>query len=214
VLVLFVVEVPLRAVFPGFRDLIHDWASFTQWFLIFLAGFVFASNEPLLDRTQALRHASLGLALICTGILFVQFYSPAQSGFTPLAAGPVNLGTYIWFCLVRVANVWFWLLACLGFAGKHPRRSHPVLDYLNDADYPLFCLHLPIVVGLAYLVVPLCWPVWTKYGVITTGTIAATLLGYEGVRRVAWLRPFLGLKLRPPSASLRLGARVAASSDE
>jgi len=214
VLVLFVVEVPLRAIFPGFRDLIHDWASFSQWFLIFIAGFAFASNELLLDRTQALRHVSLGLALMSTVILFVQFYSPAQSGFTPLAAGPVDLGTYLWFCLVRVANVWFWLLACLGFAGRHLRGSPPVLDYLNDAVYPLFCLHLPIIVVLAYLIVPLCWSVWMKYGVITTGTIVLTLLGYEGVRRVAWLRPFLGLKARPSSANLPLGARVSAPSDE
>jgi len=64
VLVLFVVEVPLRAPFPGFRDLIHDWASFSQWLLIFVAGFALASNERLLDRTQALRHVSLGLALV------------------------------------------------------------------------------------------------------------------------------------------------------
>lgn len=168
----------------------------------------------LLDRTQTLRHVSLGLALMCTGILFVQFYSPAQSSFTPLAAGPVDLATYVWFSLVRVANVWFWLLACLGFAGRHLRGSPPVLDYLNDAVYPLFCLHLPIIVGLAYLIVPLCWPVWMKYSVITTGTIALTVLGYESVRRVAWLRPFLGRKSRPPSASLRPGARLSASSDE
>jgi len=36
-----------------------------------------APNETLLDRTQALRHVSLGLASICTGILFAQFNSPA-----------------------------------------------------------------------------------------------------------------------------------------
>lgn len=177
----------------GFRDLIHDWASFSHWFLIFVAGFAFASNEALLDRTQALRHVSLGLALVCTAILFVQFYSPAQGGFTPLATGPADLGNYVWFCLVRVANVWFWLMACLGFAGKHLRGNPVPFSYLNKAVHPLFCLHLPIIVALAYLIVPLCWSVGIKYVVITTGTVALALLGYEGVRRVAWLRPFLGL---------------------
>lgn len=216
VLVLFLVEVPLRAPFPGFRDLIHDWASFSQWFLIFVAGFAFASNEALLDRTQTLRQVSLVLALGCTAILFAQFYSPSQSGFTPLAAGPVNLGNYLWFCLVRVANIWFWLLACLGFAGRYLRGSPAVLDYLNEAVYPLFCLHLPIIVAVAYHVVPLCGSVWTKYAVITSCTVILTLAGYECVRRVAWLRPCLGLKPRPRPRLISepYGARVSAPSDE
>jgi len=201
VLVLFVLEALLRAPFPGFRDLIHDWASFSHWFVIFVAGFVFASNEALLDRTQVLRHVSLGLAVACTTILFVQFYSPLHSGFTPRAAGPVSVGDYLWFCLVRVANVWFWLLACLGYAGRHLRGSPPVLGYLNDAVYPLFCLHLPIIVGLAYSIVPLDWPVWLKYAVLTSAAVVLTLLGYEGVLRVAWLKPFLGLQ---PTAARRV----------
>jgi len=216
VLILFVVEVPLRALFPGFRDLIHDWASFSQWLLIFVAGFAFASNETLLDRTQALRHRSLGLALLCTAILFLQFYSPANSGFTPLAAGPVDFGIYVWFCLVRVANIWCWLLTCLGYAGRYLRRGSVVLDYLNDAVYPLFCLHLPIIVGLAYVIVPLCWSVWSKYAVITSGTVMLALAAYEGCRRVRWLRPCLGLKPGPrrPSPNLPYGVHTSAPSDE
>lgn len=194
VLVLFVLEALLRAPFPGFRDLIHDWASFSHWFVIFVAGFAFASNEALLDRTQELRHTSLVLAVVCTAILFAQFYSPVHSGFTPLAAGPVNVGGYLWFCLVRVANVWFWLLACLGYAGRYLRFSPRALNYFNDAVYPLFCLHLPIIVGLAYLVVQLDWSIWWKYAAITSATVILTLFCYEGIRRVTWLRPLLGLK--------------------
>jgi hypothetical protein len=197
VIPLFVVELLLRAPFPGFRDLIHDWASFSHWFMIFCAGFAFASSTRLLDRTQSMRQASAVLACLCTGVLFAQFYSPTHSGFSPFVSGPVDLGLYAWFCLLRVANVWFWLLTCLGYAGRYLRRGGPVLDYLNEAVYPLFCLHLPIVVGLAYVIVPLCWSVPVKYGVITSATLLLTLLGYEGVRRLGWLRPCFGLKREP-----------------
>ena len=63
---LAVVEILLRARFPGFPDLIHDWANFSHWFMIFVAGFLLASSKPLLDRTQKLRGRSLIMAMIAS----------------------------------------------------------------------------------------------------------------------------------------------------
>jgi peptidoglycan/LPS O-acetylase OafA/YrhL len=216
IVVFALAEIPLRAVFPGFRDLIHDWASFTHWFLIFVGGFIFASSNPLLDRTARRRRWSLALALLTTTILFAQFYSPAQSGFAPGRAGAVDPISYVWFCVVRMANVWFWLLACLGYAGHHLRRSTPLLTYLNDAVYPLFCLHLPVIVALDYLVVPRSWPIAAEYLLITTGTVATSFAGYELARRLPWLRPLLGLKPIVPARPQRPPSRgiVSAPSDE
>ena len=192
---LAIMEIALRWAFPGIPDLVHDWANFAQWFLIFIAGFVLASSEPLLDRTQALRNLSLGLGIATSGLLFIQFWDPAGSGFTPLSDGRVTLIEYLWFCALRVANTWCWLLACLGWAGAWLQRPGKTLRYLNRAVYPLFCLHLPIIVALAYLVVPFDWPVLAKYLVIVGGTGLATLVLYEVLlRRVSWLRPLFGIK--------------------
>jgi len=45
------------------------------------------------------------------------------------------------------------------------------------------------------VIVPLDWSILTKYLAITTGTIVVSLGGYELLwRRIAWLRPLLGLK--------------------
>ena len=44
---LAVVEIALRAQFPGFPDLIHDWANFSHFFMIFIAGFLLASCSRL-----------------------------------------------------------------------------------------------------------------------------------------------------------------------
>jgi hypothetical protein len=163
--------------------------------MIFVAGFLLASSRPLLDRTQKLHGLSLALAMIATGTMFVQFWLPGKGHFSPLVNGETDIATYAWFCVLRVANVWFWLLACLGFAGRYLQRTSRLLTYLNGAVYPLFCLHLTIIVALGYVIVPLDWSILTKYLVITTGTIVASLGGYELLwRRIAWLRPLLGLK--------------------
>ena len=193
---LAVVEIPLRAWFPGFPDLVHDWANFSHWFLIFIAGYLLASSRPLLDRAQTLRGLSLALAVMASATLFAQFWRPEEGHFSPLVNGTTDIGTYVWFCLLRVSNVWFWLLTCLGFAGRYLQRTGRVLTYLNKAVYPLFCLHLTLIVVLGYAIVPLDWSIATKYLVVTTGTIALALGGYEILRRIAWLRPLIGLKPR------------------
>lgn len=192
---LSVFEIPLRAPFPGFPDLIHDWANFSQWFLIFIAGFMLASSKPLLDRTQQLRGISLILAMCTTAMMFAQFWSRERGGFTPLVDGEIDILNYVWFCVLRVSNVWFWLLTCLGYAGRYLQRPGRLLTYLNNAVYPLFCLHLTIIVALEYVIVPLDWSIAAKYLAVTTGTIVLALGSYELIwRRVAWLRPLVGLK--------------------
>jgi peptidoglycan/LPS O-acetylase OafA/YrhL len=168
---LAVVEILLRAWFPGFPDLIHDWANFSHWFMIFIAGFLLASSRPLLDRTQQLRGPTLALAMIATATMYAQFWLPEKGHFSPL----VNV--------------------CLGFAGRYLQRPSRLLTYLNGAVYPLFCLHLTVIVALEYLIVPLDWSILAKYLAITTGTIVVSLGSYEFLwRRIAWVRPLLGLK--------------------
>jgi len=192
---LAIVEITLRAPFPGFRDLIHDWASFSHWFLIFIAGFLLASSRPLLNRTQQLRGPSLALAMLATATMFAEFWRPEGGGFTPLVNGNTDIGSYVWFCVLRVSNAWFWLLACLGYAGRYLQRPSRLLAYLNGAVYPLFCLHLTVIVALEYVIIPLSWSVFAKYLAITTGTIVVSLGSYELFwRRIAWVRPLLGLK--------------------
>lgn len=198
VLPLLLIEVLLRAPFPGHRDLIHDWASFSHWFVVFALGFVFARSPQLLQRAQSLRQHTLMLAVIATGLLFQRFYDPATSGFTPMADGSVHLPEYLCFCALRMLNVWCWLLACLGYASRYLQRPGRVLDYLNAAVYPMFCLHLPIIVGLAYVMVPCPYPVATEYLALTAATFGMSLGLYELLKRIPCTRPLLGIKT--PSA--------------
>ncbi len=203
--VLTLVEVPLRPVFPGFRDLIHDWASFAHWFAIFMAGYLLATNEPLLNRAEVLRYWSLGLAVACTLALFGIFWSPGADFNPNISLDPAAGSTlqqltapmlleWILFCALRMLNVWCWLLVCLGFASRHLQRTGPVLAYLNGAVYPLFCVHLTLIVALEYIVLPLDWSIAAKYWTITSATVLLALACYEIIRRVSLLAPLFGIR--------------------
>ena len=53
ILPLLGLELALRQHFPGARDLIHDWASASQWLLYFVAGYMFISAPLLVERREA-----------------------------------------------------------------------------------------------------------------------------------------------------------------
>lgn len=182
ILPLFVVEVCLRAFFPGFRDLIHDWASFFQWFLVFLAGYVFANHLNLLNSATRLRHWSFVGAITSIVLMFILF------GGMHLNEDPRDewlFPKYLLFCAVRVTIVWTCILSCLGYAGKHLQFTNGVLRYVTEAVYPLFILHLTFITILGYWVVSLEWNLWSKYLFITSGTVFLVLASYHFL-----IRPF------------------------
>ncbi|MEM7099432.1 MAG: acyltransferase family protein [Pseudomonadota bacterium] len=190
---LLVFEIPLRFLFPGFRDLIHDWASFMHWGVLFMTGFAAICYRPMLDSFERLWVWGLLAGVACTGLLFLNFFDVKSAHFSPLHDGQVSIVEYLWFCVLRMANSWAWLIACVGFAGRYFNRPSKVLVYLNSAVYPLFCLHLTITVAIAYFVVETHWSIAGKYLFITSSTFALSLLLFEGIRRVFFLRPLFGL---------------------
>ncbi|MEO0997345.1 MAG: acyltransferase family protein [Pseudomonadota bacterium] len=196
-LALIGVELALRPAFPGFRDLVSDWASFSHWFIVFVAGFVIASDTRLLDRCSELRRLSLALAATGSAVLFWRYFDYAASEFVVARELTLpNLVDFIAFSAVRMIAVWAWLLTCVGFAARYLNRPGAALDYLNAAVYPFFCLHLPLIVAAAYIVLPLDLPIPAKYLLIVAGAAASTLLLYEAV------------VLRIPLLGIVLGART------
>ena len=188
ILPLFLVEVSLRAFFPGFRDLIHDWASFFHWFMILLAGFAIARDEKILANAERLRIISLAMAAVSSTLLFWGFYG--ANGFDLDPQEPNVIVIYISFCAVRMAMVWSCILTCLGFAGRYLQRPSSVLSYLNEAVYPLFILHLTTITVLSFYIVTWHVSLAAKYFLITTLTIIIILVVYH------WLiRPFDKMRL-------------------
>jgi hypothetical protein len=197
--VLLAIELPLRVFFPGFRDLIHDWASFSHWFMIFLVGYTLANRESLLDEITKLRFVSFVGAVVSTIVLFTFFYD--YGGINLTRDDPNIVIKYLGYCVTSMTLVWCCLLTCLGYAGKYLRFSNPVLAYLNEAVFPLFILHLTVIVILGYLITPLAWSITEKYLVITSATVFICLGIYHVVIRPSNLmRMLFGVKQKPTTS--------------
>ncbi|MFB4274488.1 acyltransferase [Nonomuraea sp. MTCD27] len=196
--------VPL-AVWCALAGLEEEYGGWHRWayLLFYLFGFVFATDDRF--RAAARRDARL---IVLAGLLFCLVGVPAMllagdaafTGPAPLAmAGRSLFG----------AAGWCWLMAIIGLldrvrparprtGGREPRRWYA---YLSEAVLPLYILHQPIVVAVAYGVVRWDAPIAVKFTVIVMASFALLALAYDLlVRRTGVTRFLFGLRPAPRAA--------------
>ncbi|MGN6239404.1 MAG: acyltransferase family protein [Cellulosimicrobium cellulans] len=205
------------------HELEEGFAAWSRWgyLLFFLGGFVLASDARF--RAAVRRDAGIaglvGLGVFAVGM--VLFLGPAGEvdAFTGRGAGAVAFRV-----LYGVAG-WCWVLALLGLLDRWGARRRSVAAapaaaatpgatsvarpdagavgpwrrrawaYLGGAVLPLYVLHQPVVVAVAYPVVGWGVPAAAKYGVIVVASLGVLLAVYDLlVRRTRVTRVLLGMR--------------------
>lgn len=172
---------------PATFNLISDWANLTTSWLTFLWGFVFASEQALLELVTERRREILGAGV---AIAFAFFAFRARGHTRYLISTSLNA------CFAMS-----WVLALVGYARAWVRAGSRFLRYATEAVYPFYIIHQTLTVALVYALRPVALPIAAKLAIVAAGTFLGTWAIYEAVRRVTPLRPLFGLKLaRAPEA--------------
>lgn len=174
--------------FESTHALIDDWYNHTQYFFLFLLGYLIATDVRVWDRIEAARWPALALAL--ASYTFVTWYFGHYAEIMP----PETMRL-----AQRAAwgvNQWMAIVAILGFARRLAPGDGPVRRYLTDAVFPVYILHQTVTVVLAYNLRPLDLPPLLEGPLLVALTFALSFAGYECVRRIGWLRPLFGLRAR------------------
>lgn len=88
-----------------------------------------------------------------------------------------------------------WIFTVLGFGYKYLNRPGRALQYLSQAAYPLYILHMIFLYLGSFLILPLEVPEILQLLLILLFTLTGCFLTYEfAIRRVRFLRPLFGLK--------------------
>ncbi|GIH95607.1 acyltransferase family protein [Planobispora siamensis] len=205
------------AVISALLGLEEAYAGWSRWayLLFFLYGFVLASDERFRTamRRDAVPAAVTGLVLFLVGM--PGFLATAESpggdpltDMTPLAIGARTLyGAAGWCCVVGI----------LGLLDRRRKpassqispgsdtptgsdippdsRARRMYKYLAAAVLPVYILHQPILVAVAYGVVRWEAPIAVKYAVIVAASLALTLIAYDLlVRRTRVTRFLFGMR--------------------
>ena len=144
---------------------------------LLVAGFLWMTDPRIQESVEGQRPL-LGVISVITGFLFVvlRTWGERQSGLTTGAAA---------FDLLRDTFIWTTVMGVFGFSYAHLNRSGRAIRYLGRASYPLYILHLPIVIAIGFFVVARDARPAMKFLSITAASYVATLLAYEFLRRLA-----------------------------
>ena len=185
--VVFLPALPLALinVVLGLEEGLAGWSRWA-YLLFFLYGFLFAADERFGEVFRRYAKVAAVLAVVAFGLTAPAFVIVDGDPFT--GTGGVQLAGRFFFSLAG----WCCMVAILGFLSR-PRPVSPepkpgpergggrrrLYAYLAAAAMPYYLLHQPIVVAVAYGVVPWDAPIIAEFLVIVVLSLAAILLAYE-----------------------------------
>jgi glucan biosynthesis protein C len=154
----------------------QTWHGFFNGFLAFLLGFILVySGKSFLETVLKWRGLYIGIAIIMYSIRLVVFGTEAPG-----------------YLMAIESN--FWIFGIFGFAYKYLNKPSTILNYLSQAAYPIYIIHMFVLYAGAMFIVPLEIPVMLKFLSILAFTGLVCYLIYEFlIRRSGFLKPLFGL---------------------
>ena len=185
ILPLYFIEAFVEPFFPETHAFIGDWFVLINFLVFFFYGFVLMNVRELfweMVERHRVFYLTCGL-LAFTIFLFtvITFEDSTARHFTE--------------AMIKVFNIWSWILAIFGFAAAYLNKPGKVLNYCNEAVYPFYILHQTVMIIIAYFLMNLSWGLLAKGSILSLGTFLISWIIYEfGIRRWKVVRPFFGLK--------------------
>jgi len=172
---LLVSQVILRNFFEQeTHDLVNDWATITEYLIFFLAGFVLLPVRSIAGAMTKHRRLYLAeTALMMAVMLLVR--GRVESARAAEVVYDVAALVMSWTCAVAVT----------GYGRKYLDHNSAFRKTANEAIYPFYLLHQPVLVITGYLVVRLDMPVLLKVFLIMVTSLALVLSVYRFL-----IRPF------------------------
>jgi len=143
-------EALLRPFYPsGSPGLLSDWANLSAYLVCFALGYATSGDERIEDSAGRLAGPVAVLALSAMACyLYLSMTGP------PGKWGEYSASRAL-FDLLRGFNTWCWIVLAVGAGKRFFDFGDPLLDYARPALVPIYLLHQPVIVAVAYYVVRL-----------------------------------------------------------
>ena len=183
----------------------HGWFEFGWYFAYFVIGFLLISDERFMAAIRRDLWPAAGAAAVVTALVVAGIPDRLDT------AGDHGMGLVdLTIGAVFAVLGWSWTVLILNLGMRIARFQRPVSEHLGDAVLPIYVIHQPVILAVAFFVVQ--WPLGiVPKSLIVLGVSAPiTLALVELALRVRQIRFLLGARVRQP-ASASTGARQKAA---
>lgn len=186
---LALIQVALRASFPGYQG----WTDFCLWLAFFLLGYLLLADPRFTAAIRKQGRLTLTVTVVSLLALLATMYGPDIIHLWQSA--PSYSLSYVLYQLLAVLVAWSLMLFVLFFGMRFLNRDNAVIQYANEAILPFYILHHFMIVMFASLLIVWKVPGIINFLVVTTLSLAATLLVYElCIRRIPLMRRLFGMR--------------------
>ena len=182
---LYLLESLLEPFFDITHALVDDWFNFSFSIVLFFYGFLLISaGDAFWKAIEKIKKKAFILGIIAfSSQVFIWLY--LEDGYV----------VHFTEALLKVINIWSWILVLFGFAAKNLNRPSRKLAYANRAVYPFYILHQTVTVGIGYYLMNLDWELFPKSVIMVLGTFGISWIIYHFIiLKIPFLHPLFGLK--------------------
>ncbi|MCU0363339.1 MAG: acyltransferase family protein, partial [Bacteroidales bacterium] len=192
---LFLSQLILRNYFETERnDLVNDWASICHYSIFFMTGFLFLTQKKVAAAMSGYRRLYLAETIIFTAIMFAG----------PSLVRDERTGEII-FDVAEIIISWTCSVAAAGYARKYLSFDSPFRKSANEAIYPFYLLHQPLIVVTGYFVTSLQVADIIKALIIILQSLILFILIYNSlIRPFNSMRVIFGMKISRVDSTLPL----------
>ncbi len=167
---------------PAPESFVPQWWPFVFYGSFFAVGWKMYGCESILKSWQPY----IWPITIASCLLYVPYYFLMPvidlSAIDPATMAEVSSRSLRWQDWV-VAILTAYLSVSLTIASlllgqRYLTRRSPWLSFFSDSSYWVYLIHLPIVLFLQTLLIPMEWPLLLKLGVVILGTLITCLATY------------------------------------
>ena len=160
-------------------------------FVAFFFGFLLAySGQAFWNTVRKWKAVYLGAAAIMFAVRLIVNQS----------AGPN-------FLMAIESNLW--IMSLFGYAYQYLNKPSKTLSYLNKAVYPIYVVHMFVLYGAAWLILPLEIPAFFQFVMIVLITAVICVLIYEWIKRIPILRTAFGINEKRKTKNKPMGNPLA-----
>lgn len=179
------IQVVLRPTFPGYQD----YADVFMWLTFYTYGYILFSS-PLLQH--AVEHKGWIGLIIGVGCLVVILFLWATGSLDSWVDRPDYSAGSIFFQVLSSLTTCSWMLVVLSFGRRYLNFSNSFLEYGGRVSLPFFLFHFPVLIVIAFFIIPWQTSIVMKFIFITglafLGTLVIAHLFVQGMRIIGGKR--------------------------
>lgn len=151
--------------------------SLGKYLVLYLLGYYVLSNKEVLNKLKKYWILLMSLFLASLFTLVILYYNYSYYGD----------------CLVNFV-AWVGSCALIAITMKYLNKSSKILDYFNNASFPIYILHQSILVTVGYYVLLYVDGLFLQVAIIMLASFMMTLCLYEIIKRIPYVRTLIGIK--------------------